>query len=680
MSKDESVQLMNTDDNLELEESLRKLASASEKEFETIKHEKWYTRLWDKVTFSNKGELRLCEQIKTLAQAQQIIAQYMLKESQKNMEISDLVKRNATYIKKLAGQSVEFKSELTSLKNLMLLLNEINNGLYNAYKPITAMCIILSQLDIDVLCDHRALNNILLSLNKQNVLNGKNIEVIDFLIDSADMTEKEIPLVYTELSSISNNYYSKLILLLIEELYFANDNETNKDDVVLKMAIAHNIEKKYDSTTLNQIFVSLLNDIIEAKILSDDFAITNPSARQEREEAEKLFFAGKLIEAFPKFINAADSGDARACYFASQYYHNAYGTTKKDDVLYKKYIDLGIKRKDPFCHLEYSFYLYSQGDKEKYEYWRNKTIRQVGNLAEKGDAVACELIAITSFGVFLDAYSPLHGQEGELNDKEKESIRISGGTYKTFSDKAVDAGYWPAALSKCFSYGIIIDGGNREKNIEKYGWMFENVEWADIYILLGLNYLFLDTAGNKYYKNAASCFVKAYKLQKENNICGYIAFFLKAGVINESAADRIEKKDINILYYKGLDSNEPALLVGLGDLYFLGVSEEHLGIDKESAFEHYERAYDKYNNIGYFPGKNVFGTGQAEVAYKLGYMLLYGIGTKMQEEKAINYFEFAVQSGEKKAIKPLAECYLNGIGVKSDPNRYNELMAMLTDE
>ena len=213
MSENNDSQMMINDmKGSELEESIRKLSSISENQFETVKHEKWYIRLWDTITFSNKGEIRLAEQISTLAQAQQIVAQYLLKASQQNKEISDLVKNNATYIKKLAGQSVSFKKDLTSIKNLILLLNEINNGLYNNFKPITSMCSILSQLDNDVLSDARSLNNILLSLNNHGVLNGESIEVIDFLMDIADMPEAEMPLVYTELSTIRENYYANLAL------------------------------------------------------------------------------------------------------------------------------------------------------------------------------------------------------------------------------------------------------------------------------------------------------------------------------------------------------------------------------------------------------------------------------------------------------------------------------------
>ena len=57
--------------------------------------------------------------------------------------------------------------------------------------------------------------------------------------------------------------------------------------------------------------------------------------------------------------------------------------------------------------------------------------------------------------------------------------------------------------------------------------------------------------------------------------------------------------------------------------------------------------------------------------------LLELVGTIQDTEKAVLYYQDAVQGGEKMAIKPLANCYLNGIGVNKDINRYNELMSMI---
>ena len=150
--------------------------------------------------------------------------------------------------------------------------------------------------------------------------------------------------------------------------------------------------------------------------------------------------------------------------------------------------------------------MYNQGDKKKAEYWRNKILKQVWTLADKGDAVACYLVAQTAFVSFWELYSALEEKKDkDWSEEDKRKISVFGSAYKNYSSKAVEAGYWPAAFSKCFSLGIILDGGNRENNIEKYGWLFENVGWAEIHKMLGYNYIALGGTDNKYYKNASAC-------------------------------------------------------------------------------------------------------------------------------------------------------------------------------
>ncbi|WP_035765002.1 tetratricopeptide repeat protein [Butyrivibrio sp. NC2002] len=673
-----SMGIDKNNNSFDMEDAIKKLSSVSEEQFEIIKHEKWYIRLWETVTFSRKGEMKLSEQVSTLAQAQQIIAQYLLKKSLDEKEISDIVRNNASYIKKLAGNTVCFKEKLTSLSNLVLLLNEINNGYYSSVKPITAICMIIAQLDNVILSDPRALNNICMSMNNHDVLNGKNIDVIDFLIDVSDMDEKEIPLVYTELSTIEDNEYAKLVLLLIHKIYFAKDENLDREDIVLDVALQYGIEKKYDTTNLNHVFESLINSVISHKVAEGDFSITNPTAKQEREEAEKLFYAGRLIEAYPKFIHSADIGDARACYFAARYYRSAYGTTEKNDELYLKYVNLGIQRRDSLCCLEYSLHMYNQGSKTKAESWRNKALPQVGKMADRGDLIASQLLSNIFFHFYI-MDSIEKDKNIELNEREQRMLSASCGVYKNYTSKALEGGYWLAAFNKCFSPECMVDGDGREKNIEKYGWMFENVEWSTIQIMMGSRYLILDQKEKRYYKNAIECFLKAYKLQKTDYLCGMISFFLNADLIGESEEYEISKKDIKPFYYKGLDSDEPSGLEELGDLYYTGVGDKHAGVDREAAFEHYERAYEGYTNNASVV-KYLFNYGRASTAYKLGYMLVNGIGTECNNERAISYYEDAIQYGDERAIKALAECYSKGIGVKRNLERSNELLSMIKND
>lgn len=102
-----------------LVEAIKRISNASEAQFEEIKKEKWYNRLFDLVTFSKKGEKRLAQQITTVAQTQQILIEILLRLSENDAEISDLVQQNMQYIKQLQGQDVYLLERIQQLEKLV---------------------------------------------------------------------------------------------------------------------------------------------------------------------------------------------------------------------------------------------------------------------------------------------------------------------------------------------------------------------------------------------------------------------------------------------------------------------------------------------------------------------------------------------------------------------------------
>ena len=74
-----------------LKAAVKQLSSASQEQFETIKKEKWYNRVFDMVTFSQKGKKRIAEQVSTLAQAQQILIELLMRLSDNDSSVSRLV-------------------------------------------------------------------------------------------------------------------------------------------------------------------------------------------------------------------------------------------------------------------------------------------------------------------------------------------------------------------------------------------------------------------------------------------------------------------------------------------------------------------------------------------------------------------------------------------------------------
>lgn len=105
----------------DLKIAAEKLFTASEAQFEKIKKEKWYNRLWDLVTFSQKGKKRLAEQISTVSQAQQILMEILVRLSDRDKKVSDLVVTCYNNIKQLQEQDTYLFERITELENSCIL-------------------------------------------------------------------------------------------------------------------------------------------------------------------------------------------------------------------------------------------------------------------------------------------------------------------------------------------------------------------------------------------------------------------------------------------------------------------------------------------------------------------------------------------------------------------------------
>lgn len=105
----------------DLKIAAEKLFTASEAQFEEIKKEKWYNRLWDLVTFSQKGKKRLAEQISTVSQAQQILMEILVRLSDRDKKVSDLVVTCYNNIKQLQEQDTYLFERITELENSCIL-------------------------------------------------------------------------------------------------------------------------------------------------------------------------------------------------------------------------------------------------------------------------------------------------------------------------------------------------------------------------------------------------------------------------------------------------------------------------------------------------------------------------------------------------------------------------------
>lgn len=108
------------EDHDALKEAVKRLSTASEEQFKTIKNEKWYNRVFDMVTFSQKGKRRIAEQVGTLAQAQQILIELLMRLSDDDSSVSKLVVESMEDIKRIQEQNIYLLSKIKKLESISL--------------------------------------------------------------------------------------------------------------------------------------------------------------------------------------------------------------------------------------------------------------------------------------------------------------------------------------------------------------------------------------------------------------------------------------------------------------------------------------------------------------------------------------------------------------------------------
>lgn len=110
-----------------IEQAVQQLTQATQEQFEQIKKEKWFTRLFDMLTFSQKGKTRTAEQISSLAQAQDLLFRILVKLSETDGQVADLVRTSMEDIQRLAGQNVKLLRYIQALENNMLGIREADD-------------------------------------------------------------------------------------------------------------------------------------------------------------------------------------------------------------------------------------------------------------------------------------------------------------------------------------------------------------------------------------------------------------------------------------------------------------------------------------------------------------------------------------------------------------------------
>ena len=299
------------------------LLHASEDQFNEIKKEKWFNRVWDMVTFSQKKDIRLAEQIQTLSQAQNIMLQMLPRLAVQNAEIAALVEKEQSTIEKLS------KNDLALLRLYKNLHYRLENERLGVKKSQT----IASLSETDKLVLSSCLRTLAQEFDVPSELQQCYFNVIHNYIGC----ESSGQIVWDEVSSRPEEV-RKLILQCCLEYIFLYHSNFELTPEILKLIDNFDIGPK----TINDLRL-LVGEMVHARgaegiiakytnednnyDISDAFEIDCGEVIYEEypdSEEDQLTDEETPEERFARYYSLAESGNAEAqckvgiCYYSGE--------------------------------------------------------------------------------------------------------------------------------------------------------------------------------------------------------------------------------------------------------------------------------------------------------------------------------------------------------------------------
>ena len=301
--------------------AIKKISTSSENQFNELKKERWFNRLFNMITFSNKKNIRLAEQISTLAQAQEILVRILLLLSEKSLEISELVKNNTKDIEKLGENDIYLLNRIKKLEDKVFgIKREIKlENLSLQAKEILSACL----KELSTLFDYTNDNQ---KLYVNFILNQLNIDRVEYnnlelAIDELDSNNEKTQILISCLEYIylKNNNFNILktnyqILNFIEMFYFSEkkideiknqvERDSNFDGIIFRYTNNYNEDFEDDDFLLD-----FINDIGKIEIEKEDLYI---NSMINIKEGEVYVIENKNIH-ISSMINCSGTLEIRNC-------------------------------------------------------------------------------------------------------------------------------------------------------------------------------------------------------------------------------------------------------------------------------------------------------------------------------------------------------------------------------
>ena len=117
----------NACDFQDLQAAVQQLTTKSEAQFEELKNEKWYHRIFNMVVCPRKNNIRMADQITSLAQAQGILIEILVRLADQDANIAGMVMQSQSDIRALAQNSAYLQERLYLLEDKSYGIKENEN-------------------------------------------------------------------------------------------------------------------------------------------------------------------------------------------------------------------------------------------------------------------------------------------------------------------------------------------------------------------------------------------------------------------------------------------------------------------------------------------------------------------------------------------------------------------------
>ena len=371
--------------------AIDKLMSASEEQFEELKKEKWYNRVFDMLTFSKKKDIRIAEQIGDLAQAQQLFLEILLRMSNNDAAISSMLSTSFEDIRKIQGQNIYLLERIKKLEDVALGIKADMNisKLSMREKELLCGCLyfINNQSD-DTSMEQKIYANTISEYLGVTIQMDNPLEAIDGLDNHVKKQILLCCLEYIFLYDKSNENYDRFENV-IAEFDFGNKTLTElkkQVDLLYKFRGAEGFYSKYNIYS-NEVINDSFSYDFETGLMCEEFEgenIVQSDRCMSKEEQAIQYFLQFDFDHARYLLEDGNSISGKGLYLLRYIYN--WDLAHWDNIKAYDYLEQGYLQGDVLCSINYARTMCS--NEEKSIKIINNNINTLTELCEEGDVFA----------------------------------------------------------------------------------------------------------------------------------------------------------------------------------------------------------------------------------------------------------------------------------------------------